>query len=73
MTMQADELLTEIRALRDEEKLRVLDAILTELNKPNQEIDQVWAEEARKRWSRYKAGHLQTVSYEDLMRRYNRE
>jgi Putative addiction module component len=72
MATQADKLVTEIRALPDEEKLRVLDAILTDLDKPDQEIDQVWAEEARKRWSRYKAGHLQTVSYEELMRKYNR-
>ena len=72
MATQADKLVTEIRALPDEEKLRVLDAILTDLDKPDQEIDQVWAEEARKRWDSYKAGKLQTVSYEELMRKYNR-
>ena len=72
MATQADKLVTEIRALPDEEKLRVLDAILMDLDKPDQEIDQVWAEEARKRWSSYKAGRLQTVSYEELMRKYNR-
>jgi putative addiction module component (TIGR02574 family) len=72
MATQADKLVTEIRALPDEEKLRVLDALLTDLDKPDQEIDQVWAEEARKRWNNYKAGRLQTVSYEELMRKYNR-
>jgi putative addiction module component (TIGR02574 family) len=72
MATQADKLVSEIRALPDEEKLRVLDAILTDLDKPDQEIDQVWAEEARKRWNSYKAGRLQTVSYEELMRKYNR-
>lgn len=72
MATQADKLVTEIRALPDEEKLRVLDAILTDLDKPDQEIDRVWAEEARKRWNSYKAGRLQTVSYEELMRKYNR-
>lgn len=72
MATQADKLVTEIRALPDEEKLRVLDAILTDLDKPDEEIDQVWAEEARKRWSSYKAGRLQSVSYEELMRKYNR-
>jgi len=72
MATQADKLVTEIRALPDEEKLRVLDAILTDLDKPDSEIDQVWAEEARKRWNSYKAGHLQTVPYEELMSKYNR-
>jgi len=72
MATQADKLVTEIRALPDEEKLRVLDALLTDLDKPDQEIDRVWAEEARKRWDSYKSGRLQTVSYEELMRKYNR-
>ena len=72
MATQADKLVTEIRALPDDEKLRVLDALLTDLDKPDQEIDQVWAEEARKRWNSYKAGRLQTISYEELMRKYNR-
>jgi putative addiction module component (TIGR02574 family) len=72
MATHADKLLSEIRALPDEEKLRVLDAILTDLDKPDSDIDHVWAMEARKRWADYKAGRLPTVSYEELMRKYNR-
>jgi len=69
---QADKLASEIRALPEEEKLRLLDAILTDLDKPDPEIDHVWAVEARKRWTAYKAGRLPTVSYEELMAKYNR-
>ena len=72
MSTQADRLVSEIRALPDEDKLRVLDAILTDLDKPDHEIDRIWALEARKRWHSYKAGRLTTVSYEELMRKYNR-
>ena len=72
MATQADKLVSEIRALPEEEKLQVLDALLTELDKPDDEIDRVWAAEARKRWSSYKAGQLRTVTYEELMRKYNR-
>ena len=43
MATHADKLVSEIRALPDEEKLRVLDAILTDLDKPDAEIDRVWA------------------------------
>jgi len=49
MATQADKLVSEIRALPEEEKLRLLDAILTDLDKPDPEIDHVWAVEARKR------------------------
>jgi putative addiction module component (TIGR02574 family) len=72
MTTPADKLVSEIRALPDEEKVRILDAILTDLDKPDSEIDHVWALEARKRWESYKAGRLESVSYEELMSKYNR-
>ena len=72
MATQADKLVSEIRALPEEEKLRLLDAILTDLDKPDPDIDHVWADEARKRWTAYKAGRLPTVSYEELMAKYNR-
>lgn len=72
MTTEADNLVSEIRALPDEEKLRLLDVILTDLYKPDPEIDHIWADEARKRWIAYKAGLLATVSYEELMAKYNR-
>lgn len=72
MAIDVDKLVSEIRALPDEEKLRILDAILTDLDKPDDDIDHVWAVEARKRWDSYKAGRLGTVSYEELMSKYNR-
>jgi putative addiction module component (TIGR02574 family) len=72
MATDADKLVSEIRALPVEEKLRVLDAILTDLDKPDDEIDHIWAVEARKRWDSYKSGRLRTVSYEELMSKYNR-
>lgn len=64
--------MSEIRQLPDAEKLRLLDAILTDLDTPDPEIDRIWADEARKRWAAYKAGRIPTVSYEDLMAKYNR-
>jgi hypothetical protein len=72
MATNADKLVSEIKALPDEEKVRVLDAILTDLNKPDRELDHLWATEARKRWASYKAGQLTTVSYEELLKKYNR-
>jgi putative addiction module component (TIGR02574 family) len=67
MSSTADQLEQEIKSLPDIEKLRLVDAILADLDRPDPEIDRIWAEEARKRWDAYKAGRLQTVSYEELM------
>lgn len=65
-----DKLASEIRALPDADKLRLVDAILAELDKPDPEIDRVWADEARKRWAAYKADRIPTISYEEVMTKY---
>ena len=62
-----DKLFSEIKKLPDIDKLRLVDGILTDLDKPDPEMDRVWAEEARKRWAAYKAGRLSTTSYEEVM------
>ena len=70
MATDTDKLLADIRALPEEDRVRLLDALLTDLDKSDPEIDEVWATEARKRWDNYKAGKLQTIAYDDLIRRY---
>jgi len=67
MSSTADKLEQEIKSLADVEKLRLVDAILADLDRPDPEIDRIWAEEARKRWDAYKSGRLRTVSYEEVM------
>lgn len=71
MAKSIDKNAQEIRELPDIEKLRLVDAILTDLDKPDPEIDRVWAEE-RKRWAAYKAGKVPTVSYESVMAKHRR-
>ena len=70
MTKTAEKLALEIHSLPDTEKLRLVDAILTDLDKPDPEIDRAWAEEARKRWTAYKGGRIPSVSYQEIMDKY---
>lgn len=63
-------LVSDVRGLSDVEKLRLVEAILTDLDKPDPELDRVWAEEARKRWAAYKNGRMSTVSYEEVMSKH---
>jgi hypothetical protein len=58
---KVDKLAEEIHELPDIEKLRLVDAILKDLDKPDPEIDRVWAIEARKRWTAYKAGKAHDI------------
>lgn len=72
MGKTVDKLAAQIHGLPDVEKLRILDAILIDLDKPDPEIDRVWAEEARKRWAAYKTGRIPAVSYRAVMARHRR-
>lgn len=50
MATISNKLIENIESLSDIEKLELVDSILTQLDKPDPEIDRIWAEEARKRW-----------------------
>ncbi|QII09440.1 addiction module protein [Candidatus Kuenenia stuttgartiensis] len=56
------ELEVKIRSLSDTGKLKPVDSILTQLDRPDPEIDRIWTEEARNRWRAYKAGKLEAFS-----------
>jgi len=70
MAIGADDLVSRIKELSDEEKLRLVDAILTELNTRDPKINRIWADEARKRWEAYKADQIPTVSYEEVIAKH---
>jgi len=70
MAKNVDDITEEIRKLSDVEKLRLVDTILSDLDKPDPEIDRVWGDEARKRWAAYKAGKVPTVSYDSVMAKH---
>ena len=70
MAKSVEKLAKEIHVLPDEEKLRLVDAILADLDKPDPEIDRVWAEEARRRWAAYKSGRARTVPYSTVMAKH---
>jgi hypothetical protein len=72
MAKTLEKLAAEIQELPDLDKLQLLDVILEDLDKPDPEIDHVWAEEARKRWAVYKAGKATTVDYDTVMAKHRR-
>ena len=65
-----DELAAKIKSLPDSEKIELVDSILMQLDKPDPDIDRIWADEARKRWQAYKAGKIETVTYQQVMGKY---
>ena len=72
MAKKMEKLAEEIHELSDIEKLRLVNVILKDLDKPDPEIDRVWTVEARKRWAAYRTGRISTVSYESVMAKHRR-
>lgn len=68
-----DEIKEKISNLSDNDKLELVDSILMQLDKPDPEIDRVWAKEAKSRWQAYKAGKTKTVSYDKLMNEFRKK
>lgn len=66
-----DEFAAKIKSLPDIEKIELVDSILMQLDKPDPEIDRIWTDEARKRWQAYKSGKIETVSYDQVMKKYS--
>lgn len=70
MGMITTELLEKVKSLTDTDKLQLVDSILTQLDKPDPELDRIGADESGKRWQAYKTGTLETVAYEQVMDKY---
>jgi len=56
--------------LSDIEKLHVIDILLSKLDSPDPEIDKCRAEESKNRWTAYKMGNAETLSYSEAMSRH---
>lgn len=63
-------IVNQIGNISDIEKLQLVDMLLSQLDRPDPEIDRLWAEEAGSRWKAYKAGKIGTVSYDEVMEKY---
>ena len=59
-----------IDELSDLEKQLVVDYILADFDKPDPEIDKLWAKEALRRQKAMRSGKMKTHSYDDVMRKY---
>jgi putative addiction module component (TIGR02574 family) len=70
MAKAVDKIAEETQDLPDVKKLRLVGAILTDLDKPDSEIDCVWADEAHKRWAAYKDGKISTISDDSVMSKH---
>jgi hypothetical protein len=59
-----------IDELSDVEKQLIVEYILLDFDRPDPEIDKLWAKESLRRQKAMRTGKMKTHSYENVMRNY---
>ncbi len=65
-----DNIFKETLTLRPSEKAQLIDKLISTLDKPDKEIDELWAKEAEDRLDAYDQGKLKAVSLEKVLQKY---
>jgi putative addiction module component (TIGR02574 family) len=65
-----DNIFEEASALSPFEKAQLIDKLISSLDKPDKEIDKLWAKEAEARIDAYDQGKLKAVSLEKVLQKY---
>ena len=65
-----DNIFKEALTLRPSEKAQLIDKLISTLDKPDSEIDELWAKEAEDRIDAYDQGKLKAVSLEKVLQKY---
>ena len=65
-----DNVFKEALTLRPAEKAQLIDKLISTLDKPDKEIDELWAKEAEDRIDAYDQGMLKAVSLEKVLQKY---
>ena len=64
--MGVNEIVSQALELKANDRFKVVDEILKSLDKPDSEIDKIWADESQNRLAAYRRGELETVSEEEF-------
>ena len=68
--MNSKILLKEALTLRPAERLQLMEWLAQSLDKPDEEIEQIWAEESVKRVKALYDGKVKTISLNEIIERY---
>ncbi|CAM3809315.1 addiction module protein [Arcobacter cloacae] len=66
--MSINELLEQALTLNVNDRTKLIDELFKSIDKPDEEIDQIWADEADKRLEAYRKGELKAVPMEDIFK-----
>lgn len=70
MTSQAKELMALATALTPDERITLVEEILSSLDQPDAAMDRLWAKEAEDRLSAYRRGEIKAVDLDEVLAKY---
>lgn len=56
--------------LRPAERLQLIEMLTKSLNKPDEKIEKIWAEESEKRYKALEEGKVKTIAFNEIIERY---
>ena len=65
-----DNIFKKALTLSPSEKARLIDKLISSLDKPDKEIDELWAKEAEDRIDAYDQGKIKVISLEKVLQKY---
>ena len=65
-----NEILKGVLTLKPEQKAELVDKLLSSLDKPDKEIDELWANEAESRIDAYEQGKIKAITLEKVLEKY---
>lgn len=72
MNPQSQAVIEQASQLTALEKLEVVDALLASVDKPDPEIDRLWAVEAEERLVAYRRGEIKALELNEVLAKYRR-
>ncbi len=66
----ANNILKEVLTLKPSQKAELIDKLLSSLDKPDKEIDELWANEAEDRIDAYDQGKIKAIPLEKVLAKY---
>ena len=64
------EIIKEVISMSPAKQAELLDLLIRVLDKPDEKIDKLWAEEAESRLDAYQRGELRALSVEEVLEKY---
>ena len=62
------DILQEALQLNPQERYIVVESLMQSLDKPDESVDTIWADEAEKRLQNYRDNKVQTISFEEVFK-----